>query len=230
MPRHARLRIAGLPLHIIQRGINRAACFTGDGDRRLYLALLEEISSRYNCAIHAYVLMTNHVHLLLTPEKADGASNLMKHLGQRYVQYFNRTHERTGSLWEGRFRSSIVDSEAYLLLCQRYIEMNPVRARMVIKPSEYPWSSFAGNAAGAPSFVTPHELYLSLAAGREERLAAYRALFAKDLSDEDLTQIRSAANGGFALGRKAFLGDLQRLLKARVTHGAGGRPRNRAAP
>src|SRR5258706_3286643 len=163
MPRHARLRIAGHPLHIIQRGVNRAACFAGDSDRILYLALLEELAGQQACAIHAYVLMTNHVHLLLSGDRSDAPSALMKHLGQRYVQTFNRKHGRTGSLWEGRFRSSIVDSDGYLLRCQRYIEMNPIRAGMVTRPDDYPWSSYASNANGAPSTIlSPHWLYLSL--------------------------------------------------------------------
>jgi putative transposase len=145
MPRHARLRIGGLPLHVIQRGVNRCACFGDESDYGVYLALLEELSTRYECAMHAYVLMTNHVHLLVTPPEPDGASKLMKHLGQRYVQYFNRRHKRTGSLWEGRFRSSLIDSEGYLMRCHRYVEMNPVRAGMVQRPSDYRWSSHGSN-------------------------------------------------------------------------------------
>ena len=226
MPRRARLRIAGHPLHVLQRGINRAACFAGDPDRVLYLALLEKLSTRYSCAVHAYVLMTNHVHLLVTPERADGPSLLMKHFGQRYVQYFNRKHGRTGSLWEGRFRSSIIDSEGYLFRCQRYIEMNPVRARLVVRPGDYPWSSYASNANGAPStLITPHERYLSLADQQAERHAAYRALFGTELSTDELQRIRDAANGGFAIGRAGFLSSLERALKRRVASGASGRPR-----
>ena len=228
MPRHARLRISGHPLHIIQRGVNRAACFAGDSDRTLYLALLEELAGHHACAIHAYVLMTNHVHLLLSADRVDGPSTLMKHLGQRYVQHFNRKHGRTGSLWEGRFRSSIVDSEGYLLRCQCYIEMNPVRAGMVERPDDYPWSSYASNANGAPSSVlAPHELYLSLANERSERLTAYRQLFAIAPSLDELREIRDAANGGFALGRAGFLANLQRALRRRVASGVGGRPRKR---
>ena len=152
----------------------------------------------------------------------------MKHLGQRYVQHFNRKHGRTGSLWEGRFRSSIVDSEGYLLRCQCYIEMNPVRAGMVERPDDYPWSSYASNANGAPSSVlAPHELYLSLANERSERLTAYRQLFAIAPSLDELREIRDAANGGFALGRAGFLANLQRALRRRVASGVGGRPRKR---
>gem|GEM_PF-2708847 len=162
MSRHRRLKIAGYPLHLIQRGVNRCACSAGARDYELYLGLLEEMSRRHACEVHAYVLMTNHVHLLLTPTDPDGPSRLMKDLGQRYVQAYNRRHQRTGTLWEGRFKSSIVDSEAYLLRCQRYIEENPVRAGMVAHPSDYAWSSHRFNADGAANtFLVPHPLYLA---------------------------------------------------------------------
>jgi putative transposase len=194
--------------------------------------MLEEIASRYECAIHAYVLMTNHVHLLLTPAAPDGASKMMKHLGQRYVQYFNRKHKRTGSLWEGRFRSSLIDSEGYLMRCHCYIEMNPVRAGMVQKPSDFCWSSHGSNANGAATAVTltPHALYLALGASDEERRSQYRSLFCNALTQDQLDEIREAARGGFALGRPAFLENLQRTLQRRVTHGVDGRPRVRAQP
>jgi putative transposase len=229
MPRHARLRIGGLPLHVIQRGVNRSACFGDESDYGVYLALLEELSRRYECAMHAYVLMTNHVHLLLTPPEPDGVSKLMKHLGQRYVQYFNRKHKRTGSLWEGRFRSSLIDSEGYLMRCHRYIEMNPVRAGMVQRPSDYRWSSHGSNAHGAATHVTliPHALYLALGASEEERREQYRSLFCDALTQEELEEIREAARGGFALGRPAFLASLERVLRRRVSHGVDGRPRIR---
>lgn len=228
MPRHARLRIAGHPLHIIQRGVNRSSCFAGDSDRTLYLALLEELASQHACAIHAYVLMTNHVHLLLSADRIDAPSTLMKHLGQRYVQHFNRKHGRTGSLWEGRFRSSIVDSEGYLLRCQRYIEMNPMRAGIVTCLDDYPWSSYASNANGVPStLLSPHGLYLSLADDQDARLTAYRRLFGTPPSMDELREIRDAANGGFALGRAGFLTNLEHLLKRPVASGVSGRPRKR---
>ena len=159
MPRRARLRIADAPLHIIQRGNNRNACFFADYDYGCYLHHLGELAARHACAIHAYVLMTNHVHLLLTPRGPDGASLLMKHLGQRYVQYVNRVYKRSGTLWEGRFRSSIVQAETYLLRCLRYIELNPVRAGMVDSPGAYRWSSFRANALGERNpLLTPHSV------------------------------------------------------------------------
>jgi putative transposase len=172
MPRRARLSVPGIPWHIIQRGNNRSPCFYAEDDYGLYLHYLGELSEKFGCAIHAYVLMTNHVHLLLTPEREDSAALLMKHLGQRYVQYINRTYQRSGTLWEGRFRSCLTQSEGYVLACYRYIELNPVRANMVRHPREYRWSSYRANAEGKlNTFTTPHDLYQRLgrsATGRQE--------------------------------------------------------------
>ena len=162
MPRRKRLQVAGLPLHIIQRGNNRQACFFADDDYLFFLDCLARIAKRFRCALHAYVLMTNHFHLLLSSELEAGPSLLMKFLGQRYVQYVNRTYKRTGSQWEGRFRSSLVQTERYVLGCYRYIELNPARANMVKHPSEYPWSSHAANADGRPTpWLKPHSEYLA---------------------------------------------------------------------
>ena len=229
MPRHARLRIAGHPLHVIQRGNNRSSCFRDEGDYGLYLGLLDELAALFGCAIHAYVLMTNHVHMLLTPQRSDGPSHLMKHLGQRYVQHYNRVHSRTGSLWEGRFRSSIVDSEGYLFRCQRYIELNPVRAGMVGDPWEYPWSSYGANAGRTSSkFLVPHHQYEALGTSNEQRAIRYRELFRDELTTPELEEIRAAANGGFALGSKAFVAGVERALQRRAAPGVSGRPRKRA--
>lgn len=148
MPRRARLLLPGVPLHIIQRGNNRQACFFGDDDYGFYLDWLTEHARKTGCKVHAYVLMTNHVHLLLSSSKPEGAGALMKALGQRYVQYVNRTYHRSGTLWEGRFRSCLVQEEAYLLACQCYIELNPVRAGMVRRPGDYRWSSYRANGLG----------------------------------------------------------------------------------
>jgi len=203
--RKARLRIPGLPMHVVQRGINRDSCFLSDSDRLVYLSLLEKRAPLFECAMHAFVLMTNHVHLLLTPARVDSASMLMKHVGQEYVQYFNRTHSRSGSLWEGRFHSSIVDTEGYLLRCHRYVELNPVRAGMVSSPGEYAWSSYPANAWGrASNLIEPHPVYLSLGGTPGERIAGYRELFAQPLAQGELDEIRHAVNGGFALGSEAF--------------------------
>jgi REP-associated tyrosine transposase len=217
MPRRARLRVAGLPLHIIQRGNNRAPCFYADEDFGLYLHHLAQLATRFDCAVHAYVLMTNHVHLLLTPARPDGASLLMKHLGQRYVQYVNKCYRRSGTLWEGRFRSSIVQRDGYALKCQRYIELNPVRAGMVPHPRDYAWSSYRTNAELRTSgLVIPHEEYLGLGETPELRAAAYRDSFRFELDATDLREIRLAANGGFALGNDRFKAEIAEMLGRRV--------------
>jgi len=225
MPRRARLRIAGAPLHIIQRGNNRSVCFFADHDYGCYLHHLGELSARYACSVHAYVLMTNHVHLLLTPHRPDGASLLMKHLGQRYVQYVNRIYKRSGTLWEGRFRSSIVQVETYLLRCQHYIELNPVRAGMVDSPGAYRWSSFAANALGrVDRLITPHLVYLALGTHEAGRRAAYLELFRSELEANELEAIRSSANAGYALGSERFKKEIEQVLGRRAGPGKSGRP------
>jgi len=226
MPRRARLKVAGLPLHIIQRGNNRSACFYADEDYALYLHHLVVLAREFHCAVHAYVLMTNHVHLLLTAALPDGPSLLMKHLGQRYVQYVNRSYRRSGTLWEGRFRSSIVQERGYFLRCHCYIELNPVRANMVSHPRDYRWSSFPANAGPASSrLLTPHGEYLALGRNDNERGAAYRELFRSELDPTQLDEIRTAANGGFALGNDRFKAQVAERLKRCVERGASGRPR-----
>jgi putative transposase len=229
MPRRARLRIADAPLHIIQRGNNRGACFFADHDYGCYLQHLGELAGRHACAIHAYVLMTNHVHLLLTPRGPDGASLLMKHLGQRYVQYVNRVYERSGTLWEGRFRSSIVQAETHLLRCQRYIELNPVRAGMVDSPDAYRWSSFAANALGhRDPLLTPHSLFLALGTREASRRAAYLELFRSELEPRELEEIRASANAGYALGNERFRKEIEIALGRRAGPGKPGRPVRKA--
>ena len=217
MPRHARLKAAGYPLHIVHRGNNRTDCFGLHSHRNLYLSLLDEYAATYGCEVHAYVVMTNHVHLLVTPQAAESASLMMKRVAQIYAQYINRKLGRTGTLWEGRFKSSIVDSETYLLRCYRYIEMNPVRAGMVTIAAEYPWSSHRCNAFGAQStIVTPHERYLALDAIPERRQREYRLLFDAPIPDEELRRIRDALNGGFALGSEEFISQLKKIAGERV--------------
>jgi putative transposase len=219
MPRRARLAIAGIPWHVIQRGNNRGACFYAEEDYRRYLETLKEQAARHGCAIHAYVLMTNHVHLLVTPGRPEGVALLMKHLGQRYVQYVNRTYRRSGTLWEGRFRSCLTQREDYVLSCYRYIELNPVRAQMVGHPRDYYWSSYRANGEGLPNpVITPHEEYLRL--GRE----AYRALFAAHLDPQRIEEIRRATNGNYALGSQRFQTEIEHALRRRVTPGKSGRP------
>ena len=226
MPRRARLAVPGVAWHIIQRGNNRSACFYADEDYRKYLAILREQARNHGCAVHAYVLMTNHVHLLATPERADSASLMMKHLGQRYVQYVNRTYRRTGTLWEGRFRSCLAQSEGYVLACYRYIELNPVRAGMVAHPADYPWSSFRANGQGGrDALLTPHAEYAALSHEPAERIRAYRMLFRAHMDPALTDEIRAAINGNFVLGNDRFKEELAGMLKRRVVPGQSGRPR-----
>jgi putative transposase len=226
MPRRARLTLPGVSLHIIQRGNNRSACFYADEDYSRYLLHLKVLSERYRCSVHAYVLMTNHVHLLLTPEREDSASLLMKHLGQRYVQYVNRVYRRSGTLWEGRFRSCLIQSEEYLLACYRYIELNPVRAVMVQQPGDYRWSSYSVNALGAASeLVTPHEQYLRIGRTDQARREGYRALFTAHLDAEAVDQIRRSTNGNYALGDDRFKTQIEEALGRRARPGLPGRPK-----
>jgi putative transposase len=225
MPRRPRLRVAGLPVHIIQRGNNRRACFFADEDYQFFLIHLARIAKRFRCALHAYVLMTNHFHLLLTSELEAGPSLLMKFLGQRYVQYVNRTYRRTGSLWGGRFRSSLVQTDRYVLACYRYIEMNPVRADMVRHPIAYPWSSYAANADGKlVPWLTPHGEYLALGLEDDTRRAAYRGLFDSELDQQLLRDIRVSTHGGYAIGNSRFREEIETALQLRATPRAVGRP------
>lgn len=230
MPRRPRLIHPGIPLHIIQRGNNRQACFFADEDYLFYLDWLHEYAQEVDCAIHAFILMTNHVHILLTPAKENSAGELMKRLGQRYVQYINRTYKRSGTLWEGRFRSCIIQQENYLLSCQRYIELNPVRAEMVEHPGEYSWSSYRSNAQGESNvLLSPHPIYLDLGRAEDERHAAYRELFRFHLEPEIIDTIRKATNGNFVLGNNRFQDEISQALGRRVKPGAAGRPRKQKA-
>lgn len=225
MPRRARLSVPGIPWHIIQRGNNRSPCFYAEDDYGLYLHYLGELSEKFGCAVHAYVLMTNHVHLLLTPEREDSAALLMKHLGQRYVQSINRTYQRSGTLWEGRFRSCLTQSEGYVLACYRYIELNPVRASMVRHSREYRWSSYRANAEGKPNtLIAPHDMYQRLGRSATSRQEAYRGLFKTHMDDTVLDEIRGATNGNYVLGTERFQEEIGMMLGRRVVKGKAGRP------
>jgi putative transposase len=227
MPRHLRLALPGIPLHVIQRGHNRAACFYVEDDYRFYLDQLRELALDYGCDVHAYCLMTNHVHLLLTPPTAASCGHLMKHLSQRHAQRINRLQGRSGSLWGGRFRSCLVGAEDYLMLCQRYIELNPVRAGMVAAPGDYPWSSYRANAAGTPELgdlPSPHPLYLSLGPDPAARGATYAALVEQALEPAAVDTIRRATNGGYALGGEGFQHRMSQQLDRPVIPGRAGRP------
>ena len=186
MPRRPRHCLPNTPLHIVQRGVNRQECFLTAIDFRSYLAALRETSTRYCVAIHAYALMTNHVHLLATPCDATAASRMMQQLGRKYVSYYNKTHARTGTLWEGRFRSSVITTSRYLFACHRYIEQNPVRAGLVMSPEQYAWSSYRVNALAArDDLITPHREIVALGSDSASRCAKYRLLFAGTHTETD---------------------------------------------
>lgn len=226
MPRRPRIVLPGTPLHLIQRGNNREACFYADEDYLTYLEWLNEYAELCQCSIHAYVLMTNHVHLLITPHKPNSAGTLMKRLGQRYVQYINRTYRRSGTLWEGRFRSCLTQEEDYVLSCYRYIELNPVRAAMVEHPAEYRWSSYRANAQGETSpLLLPHKLYTALGSDETTRQHYYRELFRCQLDACIVDEIRTATKGNFALGGEQFKEQVSVALNRRVAPGRSGRPR-----
>lgn len=228
MARRKRLILPNVPVHVIQRGNNRQVCFFGNGDYRKYLEWLGQYAQLEGCKLHAYVLMTNHVHLLVSPGTADGLGRFMKRLGQRYVQHINWVYQRTGTLWEGRYRSCLAQEEAYVLACYRYIEMNPVRAGMVAHPGEYPWSSYRANALGEPDpLLTSDPVYDGLGADAGAREAAYRQLFDDQLSPGLIKQIRRATNGNYALGSKRFAAQVEQALDRRASPGLAGRPANR---
>lgn len=217
MPRTKRYCPPGLPVHVIQRGNNRAECFLSDDDKIVYLGILRNASSRYRLDIHAWVLMTNHVHLLVTPRMEAAVSRAMQYLGAEYVRYFNEKHTRTGTLWEGRFRSCLVESEVYFLTCQRYIELNPVRAGMVNTPGLYRWSSFHANALDVPSTIrSPHETYLSLGNNGRQRSSAYRALFEDGLAQDQIDSIRLATNKGLVFGSEQFKDEIEQRSRQRT--------------
>jgi REP-associated tyrosine transposase len=225
LPRRARLAVAGIPWHIIQRGNNRLACFYCTNDCRRYLQDLTEQAAKYGCDIHAYCLMTSHVHLLNTPEHQNSAGLMMKHLGQRYVPYINRTYRRSGTLWEGRFKSCLAQSEHYVLACYRYIELNPVRAGMVEHPADYPWSSYRYNGQGmANALLSQHPLYRALGQSNGERCRQYRELLREHLEPELIEEIRQATDGNYVPGDARFSAGIEAMLQRRVTPGKAGRP------
>lgn len=225
MTRRARLLLPGTPLHLIQRGNNRSVCFADGDDCLAYLTLLEEVSRACGVAIHAYVLMTNHVHLLATPAGDPQAiSAMMKRIGQVYVQRFNRRYRRTGTLFEGRFRSCLVGETRYLLACHAYIELNPVRAGMVAHPGEYRWSSHAANAqGGADPIIKPHAVIRDLGRTPAERQAGYRELFRQHLAEGLVDEIRQVTHSGLVLGTPRFQQQVAELLGRRTVRGTPGR-------
>jgi len=201
MPRTARSIIPDVAVHIVQRAHDGAACFLDNADHEAYLEALRTYSARFDCAVHAYCLMTNHVHVLLTPRGPTDCSQLMKHLAQRYSKRLKVRTGRTGTLWEGRFFSAVVPTERYALACYRYIELNPVRAGLAAHPAEYRWSSYRANVvARTDDFLVPHVAYLALASDTTRRAAAYETLCNSSLDKAIADEIRKATRGGYAIG------------------------------
>jgi REP-associated tyrosine transposase len=230
MARLPRFVIPDQPQHVIIRGNNRDPIFFEDVDYQFYLEKLKQACEKHECDLHAYVLMTNHVHLLITPHTEQGLGKVMQMIGRYYVQYFNYSYQRTGTLWEGRYKATLIDSENYLLTCYRYIELNPVRAEMVEHAADYPWSSYRFNALGQEdTLVVPHDEYLKLANTVEERQCAYRALFKNYLNEKTLTAIRESTNKAWVLGSSHFKDKIEQLLNRRISPVTNGGDRKSAA-
>lgn len=224
MARLPRLDLPGVPQHVVQRGNNRFPCFLDDQDRLRYLTLLREALLDTECHLHAYVLMDNHVHLLLSPPAAGATGKLMQKLGRQYVGQFNARHRRTGTLWEGRYKACLVDSESYVLRCARYIDLNPVRARMTDEPSAYRWSSCAALCGQRDDpLLRLHPAQRALGISRTERGRAYRDLLDQAVSDEELRSIRTYLQQQRAWGRD----DFRRMVEAKTQRFAGIRPAHR---
>lgn len=226
MARLPRLTVPGYPHHIIQRGNNRQAIFAGAGDYELLLGLLAENAHKHQVAVHGYVLMSNHFHLLATPETAEGIPQMMQAVGRRYVRNFNLRQARTGTLWEGRYRSTLIQAERHLLNCMVYMDLNPVRAGMVADPADYPWSSYAHHIGRRhDKLVTPHPLYWELGNTPFARDAAYAALVRGGITAEQQQHLTDSALRGWALGEPDYVAELQRRTERRVARGQAGRPK-----
>ena len=226
MARQPRLDLHGIPQHVVQRGNNRLPCFLDENDRQRYITLLGEALLDTGCRLHAYVLMDNHVHLLITPPDIGAVARLMQKLGRGYVGQFNVRHRRTGTLWEGRYKASLVDSESYVLHCHRYIDLNPVRARMTDDPTTFAWSSCASHCGLRQEvMLSPHPQYSALGAMPESRAMAYSQLLRETLSDDDLASIRNYLQQQRALGRD----DFRAMVEAKTQRFAGLRPAHRPA-
>jgi putative transposase len=225
MPRRPRIHLPGIPQHVIQRGVDRQPVFFSDEDCQFYLDWLGEYLQKRHIELHAYCLMTNHVHLLLSSPSADALGGLMQDLGRRYVQYINRTYRRSGGLWQGRYKASFVQSERYLLSCMRYVELNPVRAGMVVAPGDYRWSSYRANAIGVSDrLVTSHIEYLALGAAPEAREQCYRHLFVTEVDDFAWNLIRQATQQGVLVADSRFAEIIEQRLGAAVKPRPQGRP------
>ncbi len=225
MARLPRLTLPGHPHHVIQRGNNRQAIFATAADRQTMLDLLDENARKFSVAIHAYVLMDNHFHLLATPQTLEGLPQMMQAVGRRYVRYFNDSQQRSGTLWEGRYKSTLIQTERYLLACMAYIDLNPVRAGMVAQARDYPWSSH-GHYIGlrTDKLLTPHPLVWALGNTPFAREAAYAELVQAGISAGQQQALTDSALRGWALGEADFVKNLQKMTARRVSKGTAGRP------
>ncbi|MBK7050615.1 MAG: transposase [Rhodoferax sp.] len=225
MARLPRLTLPGYPHHVIQRGNNRQAIFACAADYQMLLGLLDENAKKFAVAIHAYVLMGNHFHLLATPQTADGLPQMMQAVGRRYVRYFNDSQKRTGTLWEGRYKSTLIQTDRYLLACMVYIDLNPVRAALVVRPQDYPWSSH-GHYIGqrVDKLITPHALVWALGNTPFAREAAYAELVQNGINPVQQAALTDATLQGWALGDPDFVEKLQKNTQRRVSKRLAGRP------
>ena len=229
MPRKRRFFLPGVTTHVVQRGHSRQPVFFEDNDYRGYLRWLGEAAERYQCLIHAYVLMTNHIHILLTPQTREGISRLMQYVGRHYVPYINYHYGTSGTLWEGRFKASLVHEDDYLLTCMRYIELNPVRAGMVSHPRDYTWSSYRANGENKQDkLLTPHTVYRSLGRTIAQRKENYRTLFKAHIDEAEVNQIRQAWQTGTPLGNEYFKEMIEKKLQCKVGQDRRGKPSKRA--
>ena len=227
MPRRRRYFPVGVPVHVVQRGNNRQICFASNEDMAAYVNWLSEGAQKFGAQIHAWVLMTNHVHLLMTPTSENAISKCMQYLGRHYVRYFNDRFRRTGTLFEGRFKGHLVFSGRYFLQCCQYIELNPVRAGMAVDPADYRWSSYAAHAFGQRVRMwTPHMEYLTLGLDGENRQKAYRSLFKEVLGEDVLSDIRLSVNTGFVYGNEKFRRQVEALAGIPQSFQQRGRPTN----
>jgi putative transposase len=227
MARLPRLTVPGYPHHIIQRGNNRQAIFSTTVDYELLLSLVDEHARKQQVAIHGYVLMSNHFHLLATPETAEGIPQMMQAVGRRYVRNYNLRQARSGTLWEGRYRSTLIQAERYLLACMVYMDLNPVRAAMVADPAEYPWSSFQHYIGRkVDKLITPHPLYWELGNTPFSRDEAYANLVRTGIGQDQQRLLTDATLRGWALGEPDYVADLQRRTERRVQRAQAGRPRS----
>ncbi|MEA3275893.1 MAG: transposase [Pseudomonadota bacterium] len=230
MARLPRFVLPGYPQHVIQRGNNRQRILIDETDYWFLWEKLLAAAAKFGCDLHAYVLMPNHFHLLLTPWEEDGIGKLMQYVGRYYVQHFNRRYDRTGTLWEGRYRATLLDPNAYLLVCSRYVELNPVRAGFVGEPATYAWSSYGRNAEGKEdALVTPHPEYNKLGRSQRTRQSAYRETFDQPIDDSLLERIRNATNKAWVLGDEAFCREMERRLNRRTSPRSRGGDRRSAA-